>query len=303
MISTHYIQIRYWKWYAVWTVVLSCLKKVPFLSYDGWPESIQPFWISREPVAWPRCNLAACQRRPYYASVNSHSPVGPVSQQWDAVDWACVLCDRRIHNDQASRSASSPQCVCPFYSSRAGFCGKASHHPGLSAPLQPIFGSLWILAFPKAKITTEKEEICKCACHTVHKLSQWRLTADWLAPGRVTVHGCAVRSPLADCRVTLRPRDQFSRYSKWLDTFRTALIHGCVELNNGVTYKCELQKKVSPIITAQHTVTLTLRHWMLCVCYVTYSVMLKIPNVTYMWLLICSRLTQPPFKFWSSADH
>ena len=182
MISTHYIQIRYWKWYAVWTVVLSCLKKVPFLSYDGWPESIQPFWISREPVAWPRCNLAACQRRPYYASVNSHSPVGPVSQQWDAVDWACVLCDRRIHNDQASRSASSPQCVCPFYSSRAGFCGKASHHPGLSAPLQPIFGSLWLLAFPKAKITTEKEEICKCACHTVHKLSQWRLTADWLAP-------------------------------------------------------------------------------------------------------------------------
>jgi len=75
--------------------------------YEGCPESIQPFWISREPVAWPWCNLAASQRRPYCASVNSHSPVGLVIRQWDAVDWTCVMCDRRIHNDRASRSASS----------------------------------------------------------------------------------------------------------------------------------------------------------------------------------------------------
>jgi len=33
--------------------------------------------------------------------------VGLVSRQWDDVDWACALCDRRIHNDRASRSASS----------------------------------------------------------------------------------------------------------------------------------------------------------------------------------------------------
>jgi len=33
--------------------------------YEGWPESIRPFWISREPVALPLCNLAASQRRPY----------------------------------------------------------------------------------------------------------------------------------------------------------------------------------------------------------------------------------------------
>jgi len=42
-------------------------------------------------VAW--INLAANQRKPYCASVNSHSPVGLVSRQWDAVDWACVLSD------------------------------------------------------------------------------------------------------------------------------------------------------------------------------------------------------------------
>ena len=59
---------------------------------------------------------------------------------------------------------------------------KASHHPGLSAPLQPTFGSLQLLAFPKAKIAVEKGEICECDGHTVYKLSQRRLTADWLAP-------------------------------------------------------------------------------------------------------------------------
>jgi hypothetical protein len=65
--------------------------------YEGCTESIQPFWISREPVAWPWCNLATTQRSPCCATANSHSPVGLVSRQWDVVDWACVLCDRRIH--------------------------------------------------------------------------------------------------------------------------------------------------------------------------------------------------------------
>ena len=149
--------------------------------YEGYPESIWPFWISREPVAWPWCNLVASQRRPYCASVNSNSRVGLVSWQWDAVDWACVLCDCRLHNDQASRSDSSRQCACPFYSCRTGFSfSKASHHPGLSVPLQPSFGSLWLVAFPKTKIAVERE-ICECDGHTVHKLSQRRLTAEWLA--------------------------------------------------------------------------------------------------------------------------
>ena len=50
------------------------------------------------------------------------------------------------------------------------------------SPLQPTFGSLLLLAFPKAKIPFEREEICECYCHTVHKRRQWRLTADRLAP-------------------------------------------------------------------------------------------------------------------------
>jgi len=89
--------------------------------YEGFPKSIRPFWISREPVVWPWCSLAASQRRPYCSSVNSRSPMELVSRQWDGVDGVFVLCDRRIHKDRASRSASSRQCACPFYSSCADF--------------------------------------------------------------------------------------------------------------------------------------------------------------------------------------
>ena len=38
------------------------------------------------------------------------------------------------------------------------FC-ETSNYPGDSAPLQPRFDALWLLAFPKTKITFEKEEI------------------------------------------------------------------------------------------------------------------------------------------------
>ena len=65
-----------------------------------------------------------------------------------------------------------------FYSSRAGFYSKTSHYRGVSAPLQPRFGSLRLLGFPKANVALESEEIGKRDGHTVHKLSQRRLTAD-----------------------------------------------------------------------------------------------------------------------------
>jgi len=148
----------------------------------GCPESIIPFWISWEPVAWPWCNLTASQRRPYCSTVNSHSPVGLVNQQWDTIDWACILCDRHIQSEWVSSSASSRQCTCPCYGCLMGLFGKASHHRGLSAPLHPRFGSLWLLAFPKIKFALERDEICECDGHTVYRLSQRHLTADWLAP-------------------------------------------------------------------------------------------------------------------------
>jgi len=75
--------------------------------------------------------------------------VGLISRQWDAVDWACVLCNRRIHNDRTSRSSSSRQCACPIYSSHAGFFGKASHHPGMSAPYSPDLAPCDVWLFTK----------------------------------------------------------------------------------------------------------------------------------------------------------
>jgi hypothetical protein len=53
--------------------------------------------------------------------------------------------------------------------------------PRSVSPLTAQIGSLRLLAFPKAKIAVAKKEICECG-HTVHKLSQRRLTADRLAP-------------------------------------------------------------------------------------------------------------------------
>jgi hypothetical protein len=58
---------------------------------------------------------------------------------------------------------------------RLFFGGKASHHPGLSALLQPMFGFLRLPAFPKAKIAFENDEVNECDGHTVHKLGQRRL--------------------------------------------------------------------------------------------------------------------------------
>ena len=57
----------------------------------------------------------------------------------------------------------------------------AKHHitQVCQPPLQPIFGSLRLLAFPNLLWNWE---ICKCDGHTVQKLSQRRLTADWLVP-------------------------------------------------------------------------------------------------------------------------
>ena len=181
------------------------------------PKNIRPFWISREPVSWPWCNLAASHRRPYCTSVNIHSPVGLVSRQWDTVDWACVLCDRRFHNDRASKSASSRQYACPFYSSRAGFCLAKHHitqvcHYPCSQDLAPC--DFWF--FPKLKSPLKVRRFVNAMfTQYTSSVNSVTLPTDW-PHGIDTVHGCAVRSPLTGCQVTSRPSNWFSRYSKWL---------------------------------------------------------------------------------------
>ena len=59
-------------------------------------------------------------------------------------------------------STSSWQCACSCIRSHEEFFWETSNHPGDSACLQPRFGALWLLAFPKTKITFEREEISDC---------------------------------------------------------------------------------------------------------------------------------------------
>ena len=56
-------------------------------------------------------------------------------------------------------ASSSPQRACSCITSPAEYFCETSTHPGDSALLQPRFGTLWLLAFSKTKITFEREEI------------------------------------------------------------------------------------------------------------------------------------------------
>ena len=56
-------------------------------------------------------------------------------------------------------AASSQQQDHPCITSRAEFFGETSNHSGNSDPLLPRLGALWLLAFPKTKITFEREEM------------------------------------------------------------------------------------------------------------------------------------------------
>jgi hypothetical protein len=164
---------------------------------------------------WFWCNLAARQRRSYCAFVSSHSPVGLVSRQWDEVDQSCVLCDcSQWPGEQISfiTTLHLPvlQLSCTLF--------LAKYH--ITWTVRPPATS----GFTQSQNRDWSEEICECDGHTVHRVSQQRVAAEWLPHGRVTVHRCAVRSFLTDCPVTSRPCERFLRYSKWTDTFWTALV-------------------------------------------------------------------------------
>ena len=101
----------------------------------------------------------------------------------DTIEWACVLCDHHIQNDWASKAMNLHQfCIKLEHSSLETiqmiqeatamgllmhhvFCRgsvETSNHTGDSVPLQPRYGTLWLLDFPKTKITFEREEKSDC---------------------------------------------------------------------------------------------------------------------------------------------
>ena len=56
-------------------------------------------------------------------------------------------------------AASSQQHAHSCITSHAEFFGETSIHPSDSVPLQPRFGTVWLLVFPKTKISFEREKI------------------------------------------------------------------------------------------------------------------------------------------------
>ena len=74
-----------------------------------------------------------------------------------------------LHNDNAPAHSTAlvQKCLAKHYITQV-----------YQHPLQPRFGSLRLLAFPRAKIAVEREENFGRNGHTVHMLSQRRLTAD-----------------------------------------------------------------------------------------------------------------------------
>jgi hypothetical protein len=93
--------------------------------------------------------------------------------------------------------------------------------PRTVRPLQHRFGSLRLLAFPKAKIAVERKEICKCDGHILHQFIQRRLTSDWLAQRESDysrMHSKVSSDWLPSVKVTWPVLGLFKR----LDTFRTA---------------------------------------------------------------------------------
>ena len=77
-----------------------------------------------------------------------HSSVETIQMIQKTTVW--ITGDWQLHHDKGA-------CLC--ITSHAKFFAKTSNHPGDSALLQPRFGALWLLAFPKTKITFKREEI------------------------------------------------------------------------------------------------------------------------------------------------
>ena len=76
---------------------------------------------------------------------------------------------RMVQNTAAMGSwwlAASSQHVPAHASCLLQFSGETSDHPGDLALLQPRFGAPRLLAFPKTKITFEREEISNCQWET-----------------------------------------------------------------------------------------------------------------------------------------
>ena len=120
-------------------------------------------------------------------------------------------------------AASSQQCTRSCITYGAEFFGKTSSHLGDSGPLQPRFGVLQLLAFPKTKITYEKEKISD---------PEWEsgkcdraADGDWERSHHAYFEGDWCVIVLCTVFLISSSIDVSIFHITWLDTFRKELIY------------------------------------------------------------------------------
>ena len=89
----------------------------------------------------------------------------------------------------------SQPCIFSFIMSPAEFFVETSNLPGNQVPFQPRFGVLKLLAFPKTKITFEREEISDCQWDS-GKYNRWWLGESCKIPRCLLWRGLRRHCPL-----------------------------------------------------------------------------------------------------------
>ena len=124
-------------------------------------------------------------------------------------------------------AALSQQRACSCIISPAEFFCETSSHPGDSVPLHPRFGALWLLAFPKTKVTFEREEI-----QTIDEIQE-NMMGQLMAIGKTmwgpkvpTLKGTEVSLSYVRCFLYFISSSVNASvfHSIWLDTFWSDLV-------------------------------------------------------------------------------
>ena len=108
------------------------------------------------------------------------------------------------------------------------FFGETSNPPGDSASLQPRFGTLWLLAFPKTKITFERKEISGHQWDSGKKWlgNWWQLGELWEVPRCLLWKGTEASLSYVQMFLVSSLLIVSIFHVMWLDIFWTNLVCG-----------------------------------------------------------------------------
>ena len=122
-------------------------------------------------------------------------------------------------------AASSWQHTCSCIMPYTEFFSEISNYPHDSAPLQPRFGALQLLAFPKTKITFEREEIIRLDKMQENTTGQvmaigrmWKVPNAYFEKDRGIIVLCTMFLVSSSINVSIF-------HITWLDNFWTDLVY------------------------------------------------------------------------------